>query len=68
MYSTRKCIQNLVITYNGKDSEKGGIYHFAVYLRLTEHCKSTILQLGASQVTLVVKNLPANAGDIGDNG
>jgi len=27
-----------------------------------------ILLLGASQVALVVKNLPANAGDIGDSG
>ena len=27
-----------------------------------------ILLLGASQVALVVKNLPANAGDIGDLG
>ena len=39
-----------------------------VFLRLTQHCKSTILQSGASQVTLVVKSLPANAGDIRDNG
>ena len=48
---------HLVITYNGKESEKEYmciymvyththiyINHFAVYLKLTQHCKSTILQ------------------------
>ena len=43
--STGNYIQYLVITYNGKESEKEYIYiklnHFAVYLK---HCKSTILQ------------------------
>ena len=34
----------------GKESEKGWIYvyiklnHFAIHLKLTQHCKSTILQ------------------------
>ena len=49
LYSTRNHIQYLVITYNGKESEKEYIYiyinvelnHFAVFLK---HCKSTILQ------------------------
>ena len=48
--------------------------HYAVYLKLTQHCKSTILQFRkkkknitkrvyrTSQVDLVVKNLPSNAG------
>ena len=32
--------------YNGKESEKEYIYlnHFAVHQKLTQHCKSTILQ------------------------
>jgi len=43
-------IHYLVITYKGKKSEKEYIYtytklnHFAVHLKLTPHCKSTILQ------------------------
>ena len=54
--------QNFVITYKGKESEKGSlslslslyiyIYIFflnlnylAVHLKLTQHCKSTLLQL-----------------------
>ena len=43
MYSTGTYIQYLVITYNGKESEKECVYmsHFAVHLK---HCKSTILQ------------------------
>ena len=38
--------------------------HFAVYLKLTQNCKPTILQLknDTTLVVLVVKNPPANAG------
>ena len=45
LYSTGNNIQYLVITCNGKESEKEYIYlnHFAVHLKLTQHCKSTIL-------------------------
>ena len=57
-YSTGNCIQYLVLNYNGKESEKNihiyRIYihintyicmnHFAIHLRLMQHCKSTILQ------------------------
>ena len=50
-YSTS---QYLVITSNGKESEKEYIIyiieyiihdHIAVYLKLTQHCMSTVLQL-----------------------
>ena len=43
-------IQYPMINHNGKESEKGWIYvyaqlnHFAVHLKLTQHCKSTIFQ------------------------
>ena len=57
LYSTGNYIQYLVITYNEKESEKY-IYtyvciylyihiwlnHFAVHLKLTQCCKSPILQ------------------------
>ena len=36
--------------------------HFPIHQKLTQHCKSD------SQVVLVVKNLPANAGDVRDMG
>ena len=48
--STGNYIQYLIITYNGKESEKEYIYIyiymnlFAVRLKLTQHCKLTILQ------------------------
>ena len=38
------------MTYMGKESEKEWIYvyvqlnHFAIHVKLTQHCKSTILQ------------------------
>ena len=59
LYSTENYTQYLVITYNGKESEKeyiNNIYiyththtyiylnHFAVHLKLTKLCKLTILQ------------------------
>ena len=57
MYSTRTYIQYLVITYNGKNLKKNiyiyiydsqeyekNMNHFVVHQKLTQHCKSTILQ------------------------
>ena len=52
MYGTSNYTQYLIITYNGKESEKEDIYiyiyvllnHFAVYLKLAQHCKLTIFQ------------------------
>ena len=51
MQSTRNYTQYLIITYNGKESEKGKNMcaypypnYFAVHLKLTQYCKSTILQ------------------------
>lgn len=41
------CIQCLVITYNGKESERIDIYalsYFAVHLKVIQHCKLTIIQ------------------------
>ena len=43
-------IQRPVITYHGKESEKEHIYihtylnHFSVPLKLTQHCKPTVLE------------------------
>ena len=49
LYRTGNYIQYPVINHNGKESEKEYIYvklnHFAVYLKLTQHCKLTIFQL-----------------------
>ena len=61
LYSTGNYIQYLIITYNGKEYEREYIYMriyicvyiyiymkpncFAVHLKLTQYCKSTILQL-----------------------
>ena len=50
MYRTGNSTQYSVVTYMGKESEKEWIYvyvklnHFAVHLKLIQHCKSTILQ------------------------
>ena len=44
LYSTGNYTQYLVITYNGKESEKKILNHFAVHLKLTQHCKSTLFQ------------------------
>ena len=50
LYSTRNSTQYSVITYMRKESEKEYIYvygklsYFAVCLKLTQHCKSTVLQ------------------------
>ena len=45
-YSTENYIQYPGINHNGKEYEKECIYmnHFAVQQKLTQHCKSTILQ------------------------
>ena len=49
LYNIGNSTQHSVLTYMGKESEKEWIYvyvslnHFAVHLRLTQHCKSTIL-------------------------
>ena len=51
LYSTGDYIQYLLINYNGKEYEQEHICiqmklsHFAVYQKLTQYCKSTILQL-----------------------
>ena len=44
LYRTGKYIQCLVITYNGKESEKKYTCNFAIHLKLTQHCKLTIFQ------------------------
>ena len=48
LYSTGNYIQYLVITYNGKESERVYIHillnHLAAHLKLTQHCKLTIFQ------------------------
>ena len=48
LYSTGNYIQYLIITYNGKKSKKEYTYitenHFDVHPKLTQQCKSTILQ------------------------
>ena len=50
LYDTRKAIQRCVITYMGKESEKeqkyvyGKLIYFAVHWKLTQLCRSTILQ------------------------
>ena len=49
LYSSANYIQYTVINHDGKNMKKN-IYiyikqnHFAVYQKLTQHCKSTILQ------------------------
>ena len=48
MHTTGNHIQYLMINHNGKEYEKEYTYvelsHFAVQQKLTQHCKSTILQ------------------------
>ena len=57
MYSTGNYTPRLVIAYNGKESEKNNTHththththiyimtHLTVQLKLTQHCKLTILQ------------------------
>ena len=44
LYTTGNCTQYFVITCKGKEYEKEQIYinHFAIHLKLTQYCKSTI--------------------------
>ena len=50
LYSRGNCTQYSATAYQGKESKKEWIYvyvkliHFAVQQKLTQHCKSTILQ------------------------
>ena len=51
LYSTGNFFQYLVITYNGKESEKYtdgekaiDLNYFAIHLKLMQHCKSAVLQ------------------------
>ena len=50
LYSTGNTTHYSVMAYMGKESKKEWIYvyvqliHFTVHLKLTQHCKSTILQ------------------------
>ena len=50
VYSTGNSIQYSVMTYTGEESKTKWIYvcvkliHFAMHLKLTQHCKSIILQ------------------------
>ena len=41
LYNTKKSIQYSIITYMGKKSEKE-LIHFALYMKLPQHSKSTI--------------------------
>ena len=44
LYSTGDYIQYFVITYNKKNVKKNILHHFAIHLKLIQHCISTILQ------------------------
>ena len=48
LYSTGNYIRYPVINHNGKEYEKEYMYvklnHFAVQQKLTQHCKSTVVQ------------------------
>ena len=47
LYSTQNYIQYPMINHNEKDCSKKeciDMYHFAVQQKLTQHCKSTLLQ------------------------
>ena len=45
LYSVGNYIQYLAITYTGKESEKYiHLNHFVIHLKVTQYCKSTILQ------------------------
>ena len=50
LYNTENYTQYFVLTYKGKEFEKDQIHvhvqlnHFAIHLKLTQHCKSTMLQ------------------------
>ena len=59
LYSTGNCIQYLVIAYNGKESKKDYLFEY-IYIYIHTHIGFP----GGSGV----KNLTANAGDVGDTG
>ena len=48
LHSTGNCIHYSIINHNGKEYEKQYLYtylnHFAIYLKLTKHCKSTSIK------------------------
>ena len=48
LHSTVNCIHYSIINHNGKEYEKQYLYtylnHFAIYLKLTKHCKSTSIK------------------------
>ena len=44
LYSTGNSTQYPIMTYMGKESKKGVEIHFGVHLKLTQHCKSALLQ------------------------
>ena len=66
LYSTGNSAQYSVITCKRKESERVSAYmpimnHFPVYLKLTQHCKSTITQfLKTHQVTLTPHQVPTS--------
>ena len=45
LYSTGNYTQYIVITYNGKESEYIYMNQFAVYMKITQHSKSTVLHI-----------------------
>lgn len=50
LYSTENYTHYLVITYNGTESAKI-LNHYAIHLKLKQHCISTILQLKKKKAT-----------------
>ena len=62
LYSTGNYIQYFVISYKGKESEREQIYvciteSLFLHLKLTQHCKSTILQLKKEKLSANVIHL-----------
>ena len=58
LYSTGNYTRYLIITYNGKESEKEYVYiclyvyDFSVHLKLTQYCKSPIFLLKIKQLNV----------------
>ena len=76
LYSTGNYIQYPVITYSGKEHEKEYmcvyiyiyVNHFAVQQKLTQHCKSTILQFREREIPIELKSSTYwNSTSLGDN-
>lgn len=65
LYSTGNYIQYLMVNHNGKEYFKKNVYihihiylnHFAVQKNLTQHCKSTVLQLKKNPLVLRVHDV-----------